>query len=114
MEREKRGKNYSSWALIQEVKPDKDGKKTHFKTMSFYFLTGFSYHVNFSFKLGEFVTDVQLPIKEIFLAKGLKQENRAMHVVTSVREVYSFIKLKYKKKILLIRISKLKNEISMN
>lgn len=27
MEREKRGKNYSSWALIQEVKPDKDGKK---------------------------------------------------------------------------------------
>lgn len=86
--------------------------------MSFYFLTGFSYHVNFSFKLGEFVTDVQLPIKEIFLAvrstKGLKQENRAMHVVTSVREVYSFIKLKYKKKILLIRISKLKNEISMN
>lgn len=54
MEREKRGKNYSSWALIREVKPDnKDGKKKALKKqMSFYFSTGFSSHVNFFIQVG--------------------------------------------------------------
>lgn len=52
MEREKRGNNYSSWALIREVKPDKDGKKTHLKQCHFIFRQALVPMSIFSFKLG--------------------------------------------------------------
>lgn len=78
MEREKRVKNYSSWALIREVKPDKDGKKNALKKQCHFIFRQALVPMSIFHSSWVYVRDVQLLIKEIFLAvrstKGLKQE----------------------------------------